>query len=445
MAVRTSYSYRQIINVAYPIFITLLVQNLIQVINTAFLGHVGEVELGASAIAGIIYIVVFTLAFGFSTGSQILIGRRNGEQNYKQIGEIVVYGALFLLVIASGTFLLIRTYSRELLLPMLSSSAILDAAVTYLNWRIFGIFFACTNVMFRAFYVGTTSTGILSINAAIMALVNIVLDYALIFGNWGFPEMGLAGAALASVSAEGVSVLFFILYTFFTVDLKKYGFTSLSSKGRKVIRNILNVSLSLMLQYLLAMGTWLIFFLTIEKMGEQPLAASNIIRSIYILFAVPVFALSTTTNTLVSNTIGAGNSHEVMPLIWKIVRGALALALLFMVVLLIFPNAALGIYTSDQNLISSAHSSLMVIVATLPAMAFGNVFFSAVSGTGNTRTALWIEIGIVLIYLSYIWLLVNCFKASLAVCWSAETIYAGALFLFSFFYMKSNRWKGRII
>ena len=445
MAIRTSYSYRQIIHVAYPIFITLLVQNLIQVINTAFLGHVGEVELGASAIAGIFYILIFTLAFGFSTGSQILIGRRNGEQNYRQIGEIVVYGTLFLLAIALGMFLLVRTCSRPMLSPLLSSPIILDAAVTYLNWRIFGIFFACVNVMFRAFYVGTTSTGILSVNAAIMALVNVILDYALIFGNWGFPEMGLAGAALASVSAEGVSVLFFITYTLFTVDIKKYGFSSLSAGGRKVIKNILNVSLSLMLQFLLSMGTWLIFFLTIEKMGEQPLAASNIIRSIYILFAVPVFALSTTTNTLVSNTIGAGNSHEVMALVWKIVRGALALALLFMVVLLLFPDAALRIYTSEPSLISAARASLMVIVATLPAMAFGNVFFSSVSGTGNTRTALWIEIGIVLIYLSYIWILVNVFQASLAACWSAETVYAGALFVFSYFYMKSNRWKGRKI
>ena len=445
MASGTSYSYRQIIKVAYPIFITLLVQNLIQVINTAFLGHVGEVELGASAIAGIFYIVIFTLAFGFSTGSQILIGRRNGEQNYRQIGEIVVYGAGFLLVIALGLFLFVRTCSRWFLMPVLSSPDILEASVKYLNWRIFGIFFACINVMFRAFYTGTTSTRILSINALIMACTNIVLDYLLIFGNWGFPKLGLAGAALASVTAEAMSVLFFISYTFFTVDLQKYGFRSLRSDGIKVIRNILSVSLSLMLQYLIQMGTWLIFFLTIEKMGEQSLAASNIIRSIYILFAVPVFALSTTTNTLVSNTIGAGRGSEVMSLIWKVVRAALILACGFMMVLLSFPNTALSLYTSDQNLINSAHASLMVIVITLPVMAFGNVFFSSVSGTGNTRTALWIEMGVMFIYLLYVWVLVNLFQAPLAVCWSAETVYATTIFVFSYVYMKSNRWKNRKI
>ena len=442
---QVSYSYRQIIKVAYPIFITLLVQNLIQVTDTAFLGRVGEVELGASAIAGIFYIVIFTLAFGFSTGSQIVIGRRNGEQNYQQIGEIVVYGALFLLLLASGLFLFIRFFSKPALSVLLSSKAVLDAAGTYLQWRIWGIFFACVNVMFRAFYVGTTATRILSVNALIMACTNILFDYLLIFGHGGLPAMGLAGAALASVISEGVSVLFFIIYTSLTIDLKKYGFNSLHTKGYKVVGNVLKVSLSLMLQQMIALGTWLFFFLAIEKMGEQSLAASNIVRSIYILFAIPVFSLSTTTNTLVSNTIGAGKAHEVMPLIWKIVRIALIMALLFMPVLLLCPKLALSIYTSDPNLIAASCSSLMVVAATLPIMAFGNLFFSSVSGTGNTRTALWIEIGIMVLYLSYIWILVNVAKASLSVCWTSEAIYAGGIFLFSFIYMRSGRWRNRTI
>jgi len=175
------------------------------------------------------------------------------------------------------------------------------------------------------------------------------------------------------------------------------------------------------------------------------LAASNIIRSIYILFAVPVFALSTTTSTLVSNTIGAGRSDEVMPLIWKVVRAALSLALVFVLMLLLFPNVVMKLYTSDTVLISAARSSLFVIVATLPAMAFGNVFFSSISGTGNTRTALWIEVGVMFVYLTYVWLLVNVFHASLAVCWSAETVYACVIFILSYFYLKSNRWKNRKI
>jgi Na+-driven multidrug efflux pump len=76
------YTNKQIWNVSSPIFLSLLAQTIIGVTDTAFLGRVGEVELGASAMGSLFYICVFTIAFGFSTGSQIIIARRNGEGNF---------------------------------------------------------------------------------------------------------------------------------------------------------------------------------------------------------------------------------------------------------------------------------------------------------------------------------------------------------------------------
>jgi len=73
-------SNKNIIKITYPIFLTLISQNVINVVNTAFLGRVGEVELGASAIGGVFYFAIFMIGFGFSQGAQILIGRRNGEK-----------------------------------------------------------------------------------------------------------------------------------------------------------------------------------------------------------------------------------------------------------------------------------------------------------------------------------------------------------------------------
>ena len=83
------YTNKEIWNVSYPIFLGLLAQNIINVTDTAFLGRVGEVELGASAMGGLFYICVFTIAFGFSVGSQILIARRNGEGRYKDVGPVI--------------------------------------------------------------------------------------------------------------------------------------------------------------------------------------------------------------------------------------------------------------------------------------------------------------------------------------------------------------------
>lgn len=442
---KVSYSYSQIWKIAYPILLTLLVQNLIQVIDTAFLGRVGEVELGASAIAGIYYVTIFTIAFGFSTGSQILIGRRNGEKNYDKIGEIVIWGAAFLWLMSFVFFFVTRTFSEPILDTILDSKKVLRASLDYLDWRIYGLFFSTINVMFRAFFVGITKTKVLTVNAILMALTNIVLDYCLIFGNFGFPEMGIAGAAIASVASEAVSVLFFIIYLFACIDFKKYGFSLKVFKNIRIVKNILDVSLSLMLQYFLSLSTYLIFFVVIEKMGETTLAISNIIRSCYMIIAIPVQALSATTNTLVSNTIGAGRQNEVISLMWKISRFALSIVLVFILVLGFFPELAIGIYTTDPILIKESVPSLYVILSVLPIMAVGNIFFNGVSGSGNTRYALIIESFTLVLYVFWIWFTAIYLKASLPVCWTVELVYAFMLGLLSYIYFRKGNWMNRVI
>lgn len=442
---KTTYSYSRIWNVAYPILLTLLVQNLIQVIDTAFLGRVGEVELGASAIAGIYYIAIFTIAFGFSTGSQILIGRRNGEKNYDKIGEIVIWGIAFLWLMSIFIFIFTKTCSTPILEKALSSKNVLAASIEYLDWRIYGIFFATTNVMFRAFFVGTTRTKVLTANAVLMALANVLFDYLLIFGNWGFPKMGIGGAALASVISETVSVLFFIIYTCVVIDFKKYGFIRKFWKNIQVIKNILNVSFSLMVQYFLSLSTWLIFFLAIERMGEMTLAVSNIVRSCYMIIAIPIQALAATSNTLVSNTMGAGKQTEVISLIWKISRLALAIVSVFILLIGIFPEVTLSVYTSNSELIKESIPSLYIILALLPVMAIGNVFFNAVSGTGNTRTALVIECSTLVLYCFWIWLTAIHWQAPLYICWTSEWVYAFFIGILSFIYFKKGNWKSKRI
>ncbi len=218
------YSYRDILRVSLPIMLGLLAQNVMQIVNTLFLREVGSVEFTASNLAGIYYIAFFMLGFGFSVGAQIMISRRNGEKQHQRIGGIVVQGILFLEIMALVLFVLSSFFMEHLLPVVLKSPEVCTAAEEYLNWRMFGFFVAFINVMFRAFYVGIARTSVLTLNAVIMASVNIFVDYTLILGNFGFPQMGIAGAGIASLTAEIASVLFFVIYTYKTVDLKKYGF-----------------------------------------------------------------------------------------------------------------------------------------------------------------------------------------------------------------------------
>ena len=204
------YTNKQIWSVSYPILLSLLAQNVINVTDTAFLGRVSEIALGASAMGGLFYICIFTIAFGFSTGSQIVIARRNGEARYGDVGPVMIQGVLFLLVMALLLFGFTKAFGGNIMRLLVSSESIYDATMEFLDWRIFGFFFSFVNVMFRALYIGITRTKVLTINAVVMALTNVVLDYALIFGHFGLPEMGIKGAAIASVI--GFSALFPDLY-----------------------------------------------------------------------------------------------------------------------------------------------------------------------------------------------------------------------------------------
>ena len=226
---------------------SLLMEHMIGLTDTAYLGRVGEVELGASALAGVYYLVIYMLGFGFSIGAQVLIARRNGAQEYKRIGLVFLQGTFFLLLLASLLFTASHLYSPFFLRKLIGSDDVYQATMKYVDWRVYGFFFSFVAVMFRAFYVGITKTKILTINSVVMVLANVMLNYVLIFGKFGFPALGIAGAAIASSISEAVSVLFFILYTWKKVDYKKYGLFEYSGIDFRMLRQILGVSFLIMI------------------------------------------------------------------------------------------------------------------------------------------------------------------------------------------------------
>lgn len=439
------YSNKHIIKISTPILLSLLAQNIIQVIDTAFLGRVGEVELGASALAGIIYIALYTLGFGFSMGGQILIGRRNGEKNYDKIGDIVIQGAIFLLIPALLLIPLLRYGAVHWIPAMFESTDVAGAVTEYLEWRIFGIVFAFVNLMFRAFYIGTARTKVLTVNAIVMAVTNVIFDYGLIFGNLGMPEMGMSGAAIASVIAEFASTLFLLVYTRKTVDLDKYGFKKIRFQW-VVIKKVLDISVFMMVQYLFSIVTWMLFFVFIENyMGERPLAVTNIVRSFYTIFTIPSHALGAVASTLVSNTIGAGKRDEVINLIKRIALISLGVMVCVVGIVSAFPGTMIRIYTDDISLIDDTIIPLYVLISSLPIYSMGTVLFNAVSGTGNTRTALKFELITILFYLSYMWFVIIYMRFSVAVAWTTEHVYWLSMGILSFIYLRSGKWKEREI
>lgn len=438
-------SYRRIWDISLPIILSLVAQNVVNVTDTAFLGRVGEVELGASAIGGLFYISIFMLGFGFGIGGQILIARRNGERNYHEIGRITDNSLYFLMGLGLLLFLVIRFLSPVILRPLISSNEIYTASIDFLQFRIYGIFFAFGNVLLRAFYIGTTKTRVLTYNALIMAGANVFLDYALIFGNFGFPEMGIKGAAIASSISEAISAIFFFAYTVFTVDLKKYNLLQFARFDRKVVKTTLDISFFVMLQYFLSLAGWFVFFMIIEKMGERPLAISNIIRSAYIVLMIPVFAFGSITNSLVSNAIGEGRHNLVIPIIKKVALLNFMLIGGITLISAFIPGQLISIYTSDPELIAQTIPTFYIVITALLMFSFSNILFNGVSGTANTATALWIELATIVVYLIFAWLLAVQFQLRIELVWTSEYIYFLVLSLLSWLYLRSGRWRNKVV
>ena len=300
-----AYSTKEILTVAYPILISLIMEHAIGMTDTAFLGRVGEIELGASAIAGVYYISIFMIGFGFSIGSQILMARRNGEKKFREIGDIFYQGVYFMIFLATVAFTLTKIITPWLMPKIISSQNIYLAAESYIDWRAYGFFFSFIGVMFRAFFVGTTQTKTLTLNSLVMVVSNVIFNYILIFGKFGFPALGIAGAAIGSSLAELVSLIFFIIYTIKRIDTKKYGLNRFSGISTVKLKKILGISLWTMIQNFISLSTWFIFFLYVEHLGERPLAITNIIRNISGITFMVIAAFASTCGSLVSNQIGA--------------------------------------------------------------------------------------------------------------------------------------------
>lgn len=444
-AATRAYSYRNIWRVAYPILISLVMEQMIGLTDTAFLGRVGEIELGASAIAIVYYMVLFMTGFGFSLGAQIIIGRRNGEGRFTETGKVFWNGIYFLLGLSVLIILGSELLSPWLMRLMVSSDAIYTAALSYVRWRLPGMVFAFMTAMYRAFYVGTTQTRTLTLNSVVMVASNIVFNWILIFGKFGLPALGITGAAIGSSLAELVSLIFFMVYTRARCDRRKYGLEKAARFDAAELKGMMPVCSWTMIQNTISVCTWFIFFLFIEHLGERALAISNITRGVSGLLWVVLQAFAATCSTLVSNMIGEGHQDKVMSLVKRILKLSYGIVSVMIIIFCLFPQALARIYTDIPDLVTASVPALIVMCTSYFINTGGQVFFLAVSGTGSTKTAFRLELVALFVYMVYCYVVVSALKADVAICWTAEHVYAGVLLICSWWYMKSGSWKNRRI
>jgi len=429
-------SYRKILSIAVPLMFGTLVQSIVMLTDTAFVSELGTIPFNAVNNAGLIYFSLFMISKGLADGSQILIARKYGEGNSAEIGTLVFHTQLLQIFLSTILFMLFFFFSTYFIQSIVGSQETGEQMVEFLKYRSWGIFFAAMQVSFVAFFIGIGRTGIVLISSLVMAVGNIILDYLLIFGNYGFPELGMVGAPLASSIAEVLSCLVIIGYLLFNKSFSEFRISIWKSIKSSAIFELTKIGVPLMFQGFIALFGWLIFFTLIEReMTPHDLEVSSVIRSIYFLAFIPIFGFGSTTRTYVSNLVGQKKMH----LIPAIQRKIILLCVLFVIVLchgcLLYPEKFIPLIDNNPDILADTSSVMALVSGSILLFAVVTVHFNSVAALGKSNITFLTEVVSIIIYLFACYLFIVTWELKVTQIWWVEYIYFGTMGIISYFYL----------
>jgi len=438
-------SNKQILNIAMPIALAMLVPQINFVANTVFLSGLGETELGVAGITGVYYLIFALVGNGLNSGLQALMARRAGENRPGEIGRMFSQSIWIALFFAVGGIIITYLAAPYFLSAVLKSPTVQSEATGFIKIRIWGLLFLYLFQMGNAMLVGTNNSRYMKYGFFIEAVLNIFLDYSLIYGHFGFPRLGFNGAAVASVIAEASGLFIVFAIIFIKRFNRRFSLFSYLAFDKKVSGLIFRQSLPLVMQFVLSVSAWLLFYILIEHYGERPLAISNTMRNVFAVFGIFVWSFANTSNAMVSNIIGQGKKDKVIFLIKKIAGLSLICTASLCLVINLFPGIFLILYGRDQGFINDAIPVVRIVSVGLLCMSVATVWLNGVTGTGNSKVNLGIEIITILLYSIYIYLVLDVWRLSLIWAWASELIYWTAIFTLSFFYLRSGKWRHKVI
>jgi multidrug resistance protein, MATE family len=436
---------RQVLSIALPISLAILVPQINFITNNIFLGHLSEESLATAGITGVYYLIFAVIGNGINNGMQALIARRAGENRIEEIGKLFFQGIRIVLVLATFGIIITDFIAPSVMKSALHSQVLINKAISFLKIRIWGLPFLYIYQLRNALLVGTNQSRYLIYGTLAETLTNIILDYGLIFGHFGLPELGFNGAAVASVIAEAAGMLVVFVVIKWKGISKKLQFKNHFGYDSTTARLILVQSSPLIFQYAISIISWEFFYILIEHHGQRDLAISNTMRNIFGMFGAFTWAFASTTNAMVSNIIGQGRKDQVIFLIRKIVKLSVGFSILIAILLNIFPGAFLSIFGQNEEFIKAAIPVIRVVSTALVMMSFATIWLNAVTGTGNTTVNLAIEFVTIVFYSIYVYLVLGYYNLPIIYGWMSEWVYWSFTFTLSFMYMRSGKWKGKVI
>ncbi len=446
-------SIKSLLRVAIPISLGTFVQFVVSFTDNYFVAQLNGNAMSAVSFVGLIYITLAMLGVGLSNATQIMVARRKGEGNNDLAGQVVGNAFRLAFVIALIQFVLIYFIVPTFLNNQIEHTQVRQYMIEFIDYRAFGFFAYSFTLVLISFWSGIAQTRILLYSTLITAVVNIILDYALVFGHWGMPQMGVSGAALATIISEYSALIFVGCYTWFysdkflggdsvTPDSRSYNLKKWLVQGCwKHTRTLVRLGGPIALQLMLSLGVWVVFYSFIETMGESELQASFIVRQIYMLAFISIGGFSTTAKTFVSGLIAEKRQAELHTVMKRLMWLNLLGVVFFSHGLWLYPQLIASQFTDNPLTIQQAVDTMHIVLPAIITFAFTSILLGVVEGSGNTVAGFLVELCSVALYLIAAYVIVFDFQWPVHLVWTADYLYFGFIGIFSWLYLRNGKWK----
>ncbi len=428
---------KQVMAISVPIIGAMISQNILNLVDAAMVGHLGSAAMAAVGISSFLNFMAVALFMGLATGVQVIVARRIGEGRENE-AAVPLNGSLVLnLLFALPVSIILYQMAPWLLPHIIDDAAVITQAEPYMQMRLVGVTAIAINFCFRGFWNGIKKTQYYMWVLFAMHALNILLNYTLIFGNFGFPEMGIVGAGLGTtISLTLGSVVHFFLCL---NKGKQYGFMH-GLPSMHSIKNIIQLSIPASLQQFFFAAGFTMLFWIIGKVGTDSLAAANILTNLTLVAILPCLAFGMSASTLVSESLGRKDSADAYQWAWDVSAIAMVVITLIALPMLFFSEPILAIFLIEENALAVAMIPLKIVAIGLPLEALGMVMMSSLMGAGATKVTMQISMGTQwLLFLPIAYLLGPILGYGLSAIWLAQIVYRSSqTFIYVYFWNKKN-------
>ena len=374
-----------IVTLGLPIVGGMLSQNVLNVVDTAMVGTLGDVALAATGMGGFANFMAIALIMGLSSGVQAIVARRYGEGTTELMASALNAGLVLAVAFAVPWSALIHSLALPLFQALVEDVAVVSEGVPYFRARLLGAVGVGINFAFRGYWNGINLPKLYMGTLIVSHATNLVLNWVLIFGNLGAPEMGTLGAGVASTVATYVGSLTYFVLGFRIA--RKNGFLHAWPEW-SVFRSLIRIALpASMAQFFLAAGYTALMWI-VGLTGTAPLAAANVLLTVTLVAILPGLAFGLVAASLVGQALGRGDVDDAEAWGWDVVRVACVGLTAIGIPMMLVPELILGGFLHEPSTRVLAEAPLRLVGLTIGLDAVGLVLLNAMYGAGSSRTVL---------------------------------------------------------